>query len=141
MTRCLPLLKLEEQLIIKALIDIDFTITPYAYEDEGHKVHLCTKCGWLFSNPYPSPKHRRSHKKHCGTIEGYTVLIGVEAVSDDDHHGDTDKEKSPSQKIEKKTSIGGSDGLRASISGSQDEFFQMMLLLNFQTTELVKEDQ
>ncbi|GJT54030.1 putative transcription factor C2H2 family protein, partial [Tanacetum coccineum] len=64
--------------------------------DEGRKVHLCTKCGWPFSNPYPSPKHRRSHKKHCGTIEG--------------------------QKIEKKTSIGGSDGLRASISGSEDEF-------------------
>ncbi|GJV50438.1 hypothetical protein Tco_1440650 [Tanacetum coccineum] len=40
---------------------------------------------------------------------------GKKAVSDDDHHSDTDKEKSPSQKIEKKTSISGSDGLRASI--------------------------
>ncbi|GJS47950.1 zinc finger, C2H2 [Tanacetum coccineum] len=107
--------------------------------DEGRRVHLCTQCGWPFSNPHPSPKHRRSHTKHCGTIEGYTVLIGPEAVSDDDHHGDTDKEKSPIVsfvcfkvgnfvkfvcfKIEKKTSIGGSDGLRASISGSEDEFF------------------
>ncbi|GJU95224.1 zinc finger, C2H2 [Tanacetum coccineum] len=95
--------------------------------DEGRRVRLCTKCGWPFSNPYLSPKHRRSHKKHCGTIEGYTVLIGVEAVSDDDYHGDTDKEKSPiasfKGQIKKKTSIGGSDGLRASISGSEDEFF------------------
>nr|GEX97967.1 protein MOR1 [Tanacetum cinerariifolium] len=60
------------------------------------RVHLCTRCGWSFSNPHPSAKHRRSHKKHCGTIEGYTVLIGAEAISDEDHHADTDKEKSPS---------------------------------------------
>ncbi|GKG42237.1 hypothetical protein Tco_0476535, partial [Tanacetum coccineum] len=32
---------------------------------------------------------------HCGAIEGYTVLAGAEAVSDEDHHADTDKEKSP----------------------------------------------
>ncbi|GKB64724.1 hypothetical protein Tco_0920910, partial [Tanacetum coccineum] len=63
---------------------------------ESRRVHLCTRCGWPFSNPHPSPKHRRSYKKHCGTIEGYTVLIGAEVVSDEDHHADTDKEKSPS---------------------------------------------
>ncbi|PWA60039.1 zinc finger, C2H2 [Artemisia annua] len=93
---------------------------------EGHGVHLCHRCGWPFPNPHPSAKQRRSHKKHCGTIEGYTLLIGAEAVSDEDHHADTDKEKSPSPKIEKKTSIGGSDGgdgVRASISRSEDEFF------------------
>ncbi|PWA59974.1 hypothetical protein CTI12_AA386070 [Artemisia annua] len=93
---------------------------------EGHGVHLCHRCGWPFPNPHPSAKQRRSHKKHCGTIEGYTLLIGAEAVSDEDHHADTDKEKSPSPKIEKKTSIGGSDGgdgVRASISISEDEFF------------------
>ncbi|GJX44906.1 zinc finger, C2H2, partial [Tanacetum coccineum] len=80
--------------------------------DEGRRVHLCTKCGWPFSNPYPSPKHRRSHKKHCGTIEGYNILIGAEAVSDDDHHGDTDKEKSPNDAgtefSDSETSQGGS---------------------------------
>ncbi|GJS52252.1 cytochrome f, plastidic [Tanacetum coccineum] len=97
--------------------------------DEGRRVHLCTKCGWPFSNPYPSPKHRRSHKKHCGTIEGYTVLIGAEAVSDDDHHGDTDKEKSPSQKIEKKTSIGDSE--IASQGGSVKESLDKDLFYTF----------
>ncbi|GKA60762.1 gag/pol polyprotein [Tanacetum coccineum] len=85
------------------LLYYDVTIL-VQHTDEGRRVHLCTKCGWPFSNPYPSPKHRRSHKKHCGTIEGYTVLIGAEAVSDDDHHGDTDKEKSPNNG----TSQGGS---------------------------------
>ncbi|GJT34162.1 zinc finger, C2H2 [Tanacetum coccineum] len=98
----------------------------YKMGHEGHGVHLCRRCGWPYPNPHPSAKHRRSHKKHCGTIEGYTVLAGAEAVSDEDHHVDTDKEKSPSPKIEKKMSIGGSDGgdgLRASISRSEDEFF------------------
>ncbi|KAK9009707.1 hypothetical protein V6N11_036235 [Hibiscus sabdariffa] len=37
-------------------------------------VHLCHKCGWPFPNPHPSAKHRRSHKKICGTIEGYRLF-------------------------------------------------------------------
>ncbi|KAK8493011.1 hypothetical protein V6N13_060503 [Hibiscus sabdariffa] len=37
-------------------------------------VHLCHKCGWPFPNPHPSAKHRRSHKKICGTIDGYMLF-------------------------------------------------------------------
>lgn len=55
---------------------------------ENHGVYVCHKCGWPFPNPHPSAKHRRAHKKICGTIEGYrqTHLNGSddERVSDDD---------------------------------------------------------
>ncbi|KAJ0606186.1 putative transcription factor C2H2 family [Helianthus annuus] len=67
----------------------------FAGHHEGHGVHLCHRCGWPFPNPHPSAKHRRAHKKICGTIEGYTNIIGSEVVSDDDHLSDDDKEKSP----------------------------------------------
>ncbi|XP_057416404.1 uncharacterized protein LOC130710998 isoform X3 [Lotus japonicus] len=52
---------------------------------ESHGVHVCRKCGWPFPNPHPSAKHRRAHKKICGTIEGYK-LVG----SDDEHVSDDD---------------------------------------------------
>ncbi|WJX53075.1 hypothetical protein P8452_39112 [Trifolium repens] len=38
---------------------------------ENHGVYVCHKCGWPYPNPHPSAKHRRSHKKICGTIQGY----------------------------------------------------------------------
>ncbi|KVI08289.1 Zinc finger, C2H2, partial [Cynara cardunculus var. scolymus] len=71
--------------------------------DEGHGPHICHRCGWPFPNSHPSPKHRRAHKRICGTIEGYTKLIESEAISDDEHHSDEDKDKdkTPSPKIEK----------------------------------------
>ncbi|CAL0306327.1 unnamed protein product [Lupinus luteus] len=37
--------------------------------NENHGVHVCNKCGWSYPNPHPSAKHRRAHKKICGTIE------------------------------------------------------------------------
>lgn len=65
---------------------------------------------WVaFPNAHPSSKHRRAHKRICGTIEGYTKLIESEAVSDDEHdehHSDEDIEKTPSTKIEKKIVVG-----------------------------------
>ncbi|KAJ0818378.1 putative transcription factor C2H2 family [Helianthus annuus] len=75
-------------------------------------VHLCHRCGWPFPNPHPSAKHRRAHKKICGTIDGYTSLIGSEVGSDDD------KEKTPSPKIVEKVG-----GMRVSFSRSEDEVF------------------
>ncbi|KAI3746969.1 hypothetical protein L6452_09411 [Arctium lappa] len=66
--------------------------------DEGL---ICHRCGWPFPNSHPSSKHRRAHKRICGTIEGYTKLIESEAISEDEHHSDEDKEKTPSPKIEK----------------------------------------
>ncbi|GJT34160.1 putative transcription factor C2H2 family protein, partial [Tanacetum coccineum] len=90
---------------------------------EGRRVHLCTICGWPFSNPHPSAKHRRSHKKRCGTIEGYTVLIGVEAVSDEDHHADTDKEKSPNDVVTESSDSGTSQGGSAKKTLDKDLFY------------------
>ncbi|KAL7595422.1 hypothetical protein Lser_V15G29507 [Lactuca serriola] len=91
---------------------------------ESHGVYLCRRCGWPFPNPHPSAKHRRSHKKICGTIDGYTNLIHSEVVSDDENHLDDDKDKTPSPKIQKKTSIGGGGGaIGGSFSRSEDESF------------------
>lgn len=62
---------------------------------EGHGVHVCRKCGWPFPNPHPSARHRRAHKRICGTIEGYK-LVDSEGnphlnVSDDEHSDDDHK--------------------------------------------------
>lgn len=60
----------------------------------SHGVHLCHKCGWPFPNPHPSAKHRRAHKKVCGTIEGYKLTESEAthlAISDDEHPSDDDR--------------------------------------------------
>ncbi|KAA3480335.1 30S ribosomal S5 [Gossypium australe] len=48
---------------------------------ESHGVHLCHKCGWPFPNPHPSAKHRRAHKKICGTIEGFKLVPSAEQIT------------------------------------------------------------
>ncbi|XP_052208274.1 uncharacterized protein LOC127812039 isoform X2 [Diospyros lotus] len=71
---------------------------------ENQEVHLCHKCGWPFPNPHPSAKHRRAHKRICGTVEGYKLIDpGQHAnsgVSDDEHDDDP---LTPSPKTGKKT--------------------------------------
>ncbi|CAB4263146.1 unnamed protein product [Prunus armeniaca] len=56
---------------------------------DSHGVHVCHKCGWPYPNAHPSSRHRRAHKRICGTIDGYK-LAGSEKNthvndSDDDH--------------------------------------------------------
>jgi len=67
---------------------------------ESHGVYVCHKCGWPFPNPHPSARHRRAHKKICGTLEGYKFVDSEEtplsALSDDDHGSDEDP-KTPSE--------------------------------------------
>ena len=64
---------------------------------ENHGVHVCHRCGWPFPNPHPSAKHRRAHKKICGTIEGYELLATEGQThfipSDDDHLSDDDHQR------------------------------------------------
>lgn len=60
---------------------------------ESHGVHVCNKCGWIFPNPHPSARHRRAHKRVCGTIEGFK-LVESEAISDDDGDQKSSSEKS-----------------------------------------------
>uniref|UniRef100_A0A199U9B1 C2H2-type domain-containing protein n=1 Tax=Manihot esculenta TaxID=3983 RepID=A0A199U9B1_MANES len=62
---------------------------------DSHGVHVCHKCGWPFPKPYPSAKHRRAHKKICGTIKGYKLVDSESpahlTVSDDEHLSDEDR--------------------------------------------------
>ncbi|XVF84533.1 hypothetical protein PTKIN_Ptkin17bG0044500 [Pterospermum kingtungense] len=64
---------------------------------DSHVVHLCHKCGWPFPNPHPSAKHRRAHKKICGTIEGYKLVDSHTTASDDEPLSDEDKKTPISQ--------------------------------------------
>lgn len=62
---------------------------------DSHGVHVCHKCGWPFPKPYPSAKHRRAHKKICGTIKGNKLVDSESSahltVSDDEHLSDEDR--------------------------------------------------
>ncbi|KAL3619948.1 hypothetical protein CASFOL_034860 [Castilleja foliolosa] len=90
----------------------------------GHEVHLCRRCGWPFPNPHPSAKHRRAHKKLCGTIEGYTIILSEEHVSYNDHASDED-EHTPNPKVANKTAegFGSSGGVGARSNKSEDDVF------------------
>ncbi|KAI8005044.1 hypothetical protein LOK49_LG08G02192 [Camellia lanceoleosa] len=94
---------------------------------ESHGVYLCRKCGWSFPNPHPSAKHRRAHKRICGTIEGYKLVDSGEhthlAVSDDEHGSDDDL-RTPSPKIVKKsTNEFSSGGIGERSNRPEDEVF------------------
>ncbi|KAL6582179.1 hypothetical protein OROMI_006193 [Orobanche minor] len=96
---------------------------------EGQWVHLCSRCGWPFPNPHPSARHRRAHKKICGTIEGYRIINCSEndyhlAISDGEHGWDED-EHTPNPKLVKKTGvgIGSSSGVSVMSNKSEDDVF------------------
>ncbi|TYJ14835.1 hypothetical protein E1A91_A10G144700v1 [Gossypium mustelinum] len=71
---------------------------------ESHGVHLCHKCGWPFPNPHPSAKHRRAHKKICGTIEGFKLVPSAEQITrtngSDDEPVPYDDHKNPNAAME-----------------------------------------
>ncbi|XP_028759708.1 uncharacterized protein LOC114718528 isoform X2 [Neltuma alba] len=92
---------------------------------ESHGVHLCHKCGWPFPNPHPSAKHRRAHKRICGTIEGYKLFdseghphSNASDDSDDDH-----KTPSPKPAMEMNKNEKGGGGIGEKIKRSEDEVF------------------
>ncbi|KAK9062505.1 hypothetical protein SSX86_019692 [Deinandra increscens subsp. villosa] len=95
---------------------------------ESHEVHICIRCGWPFPNSHPSSKHRRAHKKVCGTIEGHSKFDS-EADSDDEAHSDSYhevEEKTPSPKIEKriiKESGSSTGGIEEKSNRSEDDMF------------------
>ncbi|KAK2641684.1 hypothetical protein Ddye_023447 [Dipteronia dyeriana] len=94
---------------------------------ESHGVHLCNKCGWPFPNPHPSARHRRAHKKICGTVEGYKLLASQEdtaANSDEDPLSDEDLKTPTPKPAEKFVSDECGDGRTGERSNkSEDEFF------------------
>nr|XP_043632677.1 uncharacterized protein LOC122603896 [Erigeron canadensis] len=97
----------------------------------GHeRVHICHSCGWPFPNSHPSSKHRKAHKRICGTIEGYTTKLThsqlVASDDDDDQHHSDENEKTPSPKIEKltvKESGSGSGGIYERSNKSEEDIF------------------
>ncbi|XP_027916640.1 uncharacterized protein LOC114175972 isoform X3 [Vigna unguiculata] len=99
---------------------------------DSHAVHLCHKCGWPFPNPHPSAKHRRAHKKICGTIEGYKLYVseGQHNLngSDDEHVSDDDR-KTPGLVLSVTNSLDtgnnekGSAGNGEKFIRSEDEVF------------------
>ncbi|KAH9605672.1 hypothetical protein KSS87_021523 [Heliosperma pusillum] len=92
----------------------------------GHGgVHVCHTCGWPFPKPHPSSKHRKAHKRVCGTIEGYRLDNGVrdEARVEGDvvEPSSDDELKSPSKcekVVERSLSRGASSGVSSKLSGS-----------------------
>ncbi|KAM5569692.1 hypothetical protein ABKV19_016948 [Rosa sericea] len=94
----------------------------------GHESHyVCHKCGWPFPNPHPSARHRRAHKKVCGTVEGYKVAGAEESaqlsVSDDEQHSDEDP-KTPGPKVlERSVYEKGSGGIAQGSIKSDDGVF------------------
>ncbi|XP_015575602.2 uncharacterized protein LOC8270577 isoform X1 [Ricinus communis] len=94
---------------------------------DNHGVHVCHKCGWPFPNPHPSAKHRRAHKKICGTIEGYKLVQSEgsthSTMSEDEHQSDEDH-KTPSPRILERSSNEKGSGAIGDRSGrSEDEVF------------------
>ncbi|KAG7620401.1 hypothetical protein ISN44_As04g014110 [Arabidopsis suecica] len=64
----------------------------------GGKNHVCTKCGWSYSNPHPSAKNRRAHKKICGTIKGFEIFdseMKKENLDLPEEHSLDDEQKPP----------------------------------------------
>ncbi|XP_057773205.1 uncharacterized protein LOC130992548 [Salvia miltiorrhiza] len=90
---------------------------------EGHGVHHCRRCGWPFPKPHPSSKHRRAHKRVCGTIEGYKIIHSEDHdISDDDHASDDDEHHTPSPNIVKKDAE-KSSGVGEKSAKSEDDVF------------------
>ncbi|PIN19072.1 hypothetical protein CDL12_08241 [Handroanthus impetiginosus] len=107
----------------------DHKMTAPSAGHEGHGTHLCHRCGWPFPNPHPSAKHRRAHKKVCGTIEGYKIIHSEEhdqhlAVSDDEH-GSDENEHTPSPMVVKKNAefASASGGVGGKSNKSEDDMF------------------
>ncbi|KAJ6329315.1 hypothetical protein OIU77_010902 [Salix suchowensis] len=94
---------------------------------ESHGVYVCNKCGWPFPNPHPSARHRRAHRKICGTLKGYKFVDSEEtplsALSDDDRGSDEDP-KTPSPKgLGRGINEKGSGGVGNRSNRSEDDVF------------------
>ncbi|GMI96091.1 hypothetical protein HRI_003278400 [Hibiscus trionum] len=111
-------------------MDIQNQEKNHSLGQESHGVHLCHKCGWPFPNPHPSAKHRRSHKKICGTIEGYRLFDSrdtIHSAASDEEPLSEELQKNPFAQVPKfmesfnlEKNIGG---IGAMSNRSEDEVF------------------
>ncbi|CAK8578442.1 unnamed protein product [Lathyrus sativus] len=86
---------------------------------ESHGVYVCNKCGWPFPNPHPSAKHRRAHKKICGTIQGYKQEQNGsdnERLSDDDY-------KTPGLVLSSSNNEKGNIGIKGKFTRAESDVF------------------
>ncbi|MED6130806.1 hypothetical protein PIB30_003825 [Stylosanthes scabra] len=124
------------------MMDTEDQRKPHTPGHESHGVHLCHKCGWPFPNPHPSAKHRRAHKKICGTIEGYKLCSSEEQArsngSDDGHASDDDKKSPGPEVLEIGNKEKGDNGVGDKINRSEDEVFSDAVA-DFSDSQGVKE--
>ncbi|XP_065861504.1 uncharacterized protein [Euphorbia lathyris] len=94
---------------------------------DGHGVHICRKCGWPFPNPHPSARYRRTHKKICGTIDGYKLVdsqgFSHLTLSDDERLSDEDHKTPSPQLLERSIDEKKSAGSGERTNRSEDEAF------------------
>ncbi|EYU38966.1 hypothetical protein MIMGU_mgv1a004239mg [Erythranthe guttata] len=96
----------------------------------GHEVHICSRCKWPFPNPHPSAKHRRAHKRVCGTVEGYKLIHSEEehdrhlSISDDEHASDSENHTPSPNLVKKKAEdFASGEGAGAKSNRSEDDVF------------------
>ncbi|XP_059632088.1 uncharacterized protein LOC132274766 isoform X2 [Cornus florida] len=94
---------------------------------ENHGVYLCHRCGWPFPNPHPSARHRRAHKRICGTVEGYKLTDSEGhahlAVSDDEHSDEDRHNSGPNMEKSSSGKQFTSGGVGERSNRSEDDFF------------------
>lgn len=93
---------------------------------ESHGVYMCNKCGWPFPKAHPSSKHRRGHKKVCGTIEGYKLLESDDhLVASDGEHAPGEDQRTPSPVVDKRgvKGLGSSGRIGLQSNRSADDVF------------------
>ncbi|KAL7105926.1 hypothetical protein ACP275_07G077900 [Erythranthe tilingii] len=98
----------------------------------GHVVQICNRCKWPFPNPHPSAKHRRAHKRVCGTVEGYKLIHSEEeeeldrhlSISDDEHASDSENHTPSPNLVKKKAEdFASGEGAGAKSNKSEDDVF------------------
>ncbi|CAL5214062.1 unnamed protein product [Lathyrus oleraceus] len=86
---------------------------------ENHGVYVCNKCGWPFPNPHPSAKHRRAHKKICGTIQGYKR----EQSGSDNERLSEDDYKTPGLVLSSSNNEKGNTGIKGKFTRAESDVF------------------
>lgn len=105
-------------------MDAQDLVRSHSTGHESHGgVHVCSKCGWPFPNPHPSARHRRAHKRICGTIDGYKLVGLQENTQSDDEHSDDDRKTPSSKVLERSNNEKGSGLIGGESVRSEDAVF------------------
>ncbi|XP_020089441.1 uncharacterized protein LOC109710994 isoform X2 [Ananas comosus] len=86
----------------------------------GGKGYVCHACGWACTNPHPSAKQRRSHRKHCGKSAAAAAAEGRRRVSDEEL-SDEDRRKKDDVLVEGESEDNGGGEKEFDRNGSDGE--------------------